>query len=113
MNKNDVLKIIDEVMNNREIDSIRNAILAIRDKVIDAPDKREREAQWVKNIRHENFIVCSKCGFGLQTGQNDGDCVYGLTDCNRESDEREQGFAIEDLANYCPFCGAKMNDLTR
>lgn len=34
MRKEDVLKIIDEVMNNREIDSIRNAILAIRDKVI-------------------------------------------------------------------------------
>ena len=38
MKKEEVLKIIDEVMNNREIDSIRNAILAIRDKVIDAPD---------------------------------------------------------------------------
>ena len=35
MTKTEVLKIIDEVMNNREIDSIRNAILAIRDKVID------------------------------------------------------------------------------
>ena len=35
MRKEEVLKIIDEVMNNREIDSIRNAILAIRDKVIE------------------------------------------------------------------------------
>lgn len=34
MCKEDVLNIIDEVMNNREIDSIRNAILAIRDKVL-------------------------------------------------------------------------------
>ena len=34
MCKEDVLKIIDEVMNNREIDSIRNAILAIRDKIL-------------------------------------------------------------------------------
>lgn len=33
--KENVLGIIDEVMNNREIDSIRNAILAIRDKVKD------------------------------------------------------------------------------
>lgn len=33
--KETVIKIIDEVMNNREIDSIRNAILAIRDKVVD------------------------------------------------------------------------------
>ena len=38
MKKEEVLKIIDEVMNNREIDSIRNAILAIRDKVIELPD---------------------------------------------------------------------------
>lgn len=38
MTKNEVLKIIDEVMNNREIDSIRNAILAIRDKVNDYPE---------------------------------------------------------------------------
>jgi len=38
MSKDEVLKIIDEVMNNREIDSIRNAILAIRDKVIDFND---------------------------------------------------------------------------
>lgn len=41
MTKNEVLKIIDEVMNNREIDSIRNAILAIRDKVIDYPEYSE------------------------------------------------------------------------
>ncbi len=38
MKKSDVLQIIDEVMNNREIDSIRNAILAIRDKVIELKD---------------------------------------------------------------------------
>lgn len=38
MKKSEVLKIIDEVMNNREIDSIRNAILAIRDKVKELPD---------------------------------------------------------------------------
>lgn len=36
--KNRVLEIIDSVMNNREIDSIRNAILAIRDKIIDEPE---------------------------------------------------------------------------
>lgn len=39
MKKEDILKIIDEVMNNREIDSIRNAILAIRDKVIAFKDE--------------------------------------------------------------------------
>lgn len=44
MKKTDVLHVIDEVMNNREIDSIRNAILAIRDKVIELPD----EDDWTK-----------------------------------------------------------------
>lgn len=38
MKKGDVLNIIDEAMNNREIDSIRNAILAIRDKVLELDD---------------------------------------------------------------------------
>ena len=38
MTKDKVLQIIDSVMNNREIDSIRNAILAIRDQVMDLPD---------------------------------------------------------------------------
>jgi hypothetical protein len=57
MKKEDVLKIIDEVMNNREIDSIRNAILAIRDKVIDYDD-------WTDNytatliLRGKNPLRC-------------------------------------------------------
>ena len=33
VSKDEVMQIIDNVMNNREIDSIRNAILAIRDGV--------------------------------------------------------------------------------
>lgn len=37
--KNSVLNIIDAVMNNREIDSIRNAILAIRDEVLKLEDE--------------------------------------------------------------------------
>ena len=46
MRKEDVLKIIDEVMNNREIDSIRNAILAIRDKVILFDESVTVELDW-------------------------------------------------------------------
>lgn len=46
MKKSEVIKIIDEVMNNREIDSIRNAILAIRDKVIEA---RDDDDDWMKD----------------------------------------------------------------
>lgn len=41
MKKQEILKIIDSVMNNREIDSIRNAILAIRDKVIEYEDESD------------------------------------------------------------------------
>lgn len=41
MQKADVLRIIDGVMNNREIDSIRNAILAIRDKVVEYPESNQ------------------------------------------------------------------------
>lgn len=61
MKKEEVLSIIDEVMNNREIDSIRNAILAIRDKVIELPDD---EDDWMKDytarlsLRGNNPLRC-------------------------------------------------------
>lgn len=57
MKKEEVLSIIDEVMNNREIGSIRNAILAIRDKVIEKDD-------WLKDytarllLRGNNPLRC-------------------------------------------------------
>lgn len=57
MRKAEVLKIIDEVMNNREIDSIRNAILAIRDKVIEVPDLDEYTA--VLKMRGNNAPCCT------------------------------------------------------
>ena len=44
--KQQVLDIIDEVMNNREIDSIRNAILAIRDKVKELKCEDDFWSQW-------------------------------------------------------------------
>lgn len=59
MKKQEVLNIIDEVMNNREIDSIRNAILAIRDKVIEFDDD-----DWTKDhvarlkLRGDNPLYC-------------------------------------------------------
>lgn len=61
MTKEQILKIIDEVMNNREIDSIRNAILAIRDKVIELEDE---SSDWTKDyiarlkLRGENPLRC-------------------------------------------------------
>lgn len=61
MKKEEVLKIIDEVMNNREIDSIRNAILAIRDKVIEFDDEQD---DWKKDfvarltLRGNNPLRC-------------------------------------------------------
>lgn len=63
MKKQEVLKIIGEVMNNREIDSIRDAILAIRDKVIELDDKND---DWTKDyvarlkLRGDNPLIC--CG---------------------------------------------------
>lgn len=64
MKKQEVLNIIDEVMNNREIDSIRNAILAIRDKVIEVAENEEDD--WTKEyvaklkLRGNNEL----CNFG-------------------------------------------------
>lgn len=58
MKKEDVLKIIDEVMNNREIDSIRNAILAIRDKVIEAEEPWENKYIARLELRGRNPLRC-------------------------------------------------------
>ena len=61
MKKEEVLSIIDEVMNNREIDSIRNAILAIRDKVVKMDDQDD---DWTKDytaklkLRGDNELRC-------------------------------------------------------
>lgn len=51
MEKKDILKIIDEVMNNREIDSIRNAILAIRDKVIEFPEDDDWTKDYIARLK--------------------------------------------------------------
>lgn len=56
MKKEEVLNIIDEVMNNREIDSIRNAILAIRDKVIELPDEHPTAKL---ELRGDNKLYCT------------------------------------------------------
>lgn len=57
MKKSEVLKAIDDVMNNREIDSIRNAILAIRDKVLDMEDDSEFYARL--KLRGDNHLNLS------------------------------------------------------
>lgn len=57
MKKEAVITIIDEVMNNREIDSIRNAILAIRDKVIAYDDWRDNYVATL-TLRGENPLRC-------------------------------------------------------
>ena len=59
MKKDAVLRIIDEVMNNREIDSIRNAILAIRDKVIELGDDEWQKEYYAKlKLRGSNPLRC-------------------------------------------------------
>jgi hypothetical protein len=57
MKKEDVLKVIDEVMNNREIDSIRNAILAIRDKVIELEDDSDHYAVLKLRGNNEPYVT--------------------------------------------------------
>lgn len=84
ISKETVLLVIDSVMNNREIDSIRNAILAIRDKVIEL-DAEQNEYYVRAKIRRNNsflpkidhygnlldnaewviFDMCEKMGTGL------------------------------------------------
>ena len=102
MQKDEVLKIIDEVMNNREIDSIRNAILAIRDKVIEAPetDKQIIKAKWEKT-EHGEFLKCSNCFCSLPVRYDDNYLIIML-------DDNDVGNCLEDYADYCPFCGAEM-----
>lgn len=60
MKKEEVLRIVDEVMNNREIDSIRNAILAIRDKVLELPEGEDwtREYCAKLKLRGNNPLAC-------------------------------------------------------
>lgn len=63
MKKQEVLNIIDEVMNNREIDSIRNAILAIRDKVIDFNDDDWTKDYVARLKLHGNNPLCCCCDY--------------------------------------------------
>lgn len=59
MTKSEVLQIIDEVMYNREIDSYRNAILAIRDKVINYPECPPDYSRFAKlELRGHNDLYC-------------------------------------------------------
>lgn len=63
-----------------------------------------KHGRWVKNVRGDYSIVCSECGYGFPT---DG---YAWMECNRRSDEREYCFKITDVKNYCPNCGAQMDE---
>ena len=63
-----------------------------------------KHGRWEKNIRGDYSIVCSECGYGLPT---DG---FAWMECNRTSDEREFNIWIADVKNYCPNCGAKMDE---
>lgn len=99
MTKNEVLKIIDEVMNNREIDSIRNAILAIRDKVIDYPECSEGITDF-----YSEMLGCTiKCLDGVVAlelrGHNELNCIsphfpdakYVCIDTNMKLDTDDYG----------------------
>ena len=91
MKKDDILKIIDEVMNNREIDSIRNAILAIRDKVIAFKDVDTAFSTIVLEDMHTYKIPLrshSEIGF---TGEYFEGANYLCVDAGAKRDTREYG----------------------
>ena len=64
MKKEEVLKITDEVMNNRKINSIREAILTIREKILEIPDSKGND-DWTKEycarlkLRGDNEPCCA------------------------------------------------------
>lgn len=69
---------------------------------------KEKHGRWEKNIRGDYSLVCSECGYGLPLTARD-EVVMAYTDCNRQSEAFETASCIQDLANYCPYCGAKMD----
>ena len=60
MNKSEVIQIIDNVMNDRNIDSIRDALLTIRDKVLALEDDDfDRDYYARLKLRGNNPLNCS------------------------------------------------------
>jgi hypothetical protein len=60
----------------------------------------KKTAEWVRNFRHNDCVVCSSCGLGIPY------LPYWI-DCNLETDT-EACVNFIGIANYCPQCGAKM-----
>ncbi len=103
MRKNDVIKIIDEVMNNREIDSIRNAILAIRDKVIDFNDNDwTKEYRAKLRLRRSNELCCTTPYFEgathvvIDTSEKIDTGLYGCYWYERDDDTDEPIFELPE-----------------
>ena len=61
------------------------------------------KGKWINNTYNHH---CSECGYGLT---NETYMFYGL---NRENDERHDCYCgwEDNLMNYCPCCGAEMED---
>ena len=76
IDKDKVIEIIDSVMNNREIDSIRNAILAIRDKVIDEPEDEIVLSIGKLELRQKNAFLPK---YGIDGSSLDG-AKYAVID---------------------------------
>lgn len=91
MKKDDILKIIDEVMNNREIDSIRNAILAIRDKVIAFKDEDTDFSTIVLEDLHTYKIPLRSYSEIKFTGEYFEGANYLCVDACAKRDTREYG----------------------
>ncbi len=87
-----------------EVKHFRNMI----DRLPTIEPQSVNHGRWEKNIRGDYSLVCSECGYGLPLTARD-EVVMAYTDCNRQSEEFETASCIQDLANYCPYCGAKMD----
>ena len=72
-----------------------NDVLDSIDSQPDADVEPVRHAHW--EIQEYEFLTCSDCGESYYTG----------CDCTSEAKEKlEDG----DCYNYCPYCGAKMDE---
>ena len=61
MRKQDALKICDEVMNNRDVDSIRNAILSIKSKIMACHENGHEPSEYraTLRLRGKNPLYCT------------------------------------------------------
>lgn len=92
INREYVLKAIDEVMHNREISSIRNGILAIRDKVLQAQIRAMpfTNKYYIQLGLYENEHYACLPEFGSDGSKRDGatSVIFDMTDWHPDTKTR-------------------------